>query len=97
MRASHEICTYTLWPKCIVFNGNPVGRVQHVDMLKDVNAKLNPGLPWKISVQQEVSFKQQIEFKFKEETSKFLHMEHSFVRCWELDTAESRSEIAGKL
>jgi hypothetical protein len=34
--------------------------------------------------------------KFKEETSKVLHLEHSFVWCWNLDTSESRSEIPGK-
>jgi len=28
---------------------------------------------------------------------KILHLERSFVWCWNLDTSESRSEIPGKL
>jgi hypothetical protein len=28
------------------------------------------------------TFRQQIGLKFKEETSKVLHLEHSFVWCW---------------
>jgi len=31
-----------------------------------------------------------------EETSEVLHLKHSFVRCWNLDTLESRSAILGK-
>jgi len=54
--------------------------------------KLNPGLPWKSSIQQEeVSFQQQMWLKFKEETSELLQLEHSFERLWNLDTSESRS------
>jgi hypothetical protein len=37
-----------------------------------------------------------LKSKFKEETSKVLHFEHTFVWCWIVDTSESRSEIAGK-
>jgi hypothetical protein len=44
----------------------------------------------------EDSFHQQIELKFEEETSKVLHLEHSFAWCWNVDTPESRSEIPGK-
>ena len=33
---------------------------------------------------------------FKEETSKVLHLEHSFVWCWNLDTSKNRTEILGK-
>jgi len=33
------------------------------------------------SIQQQGTFHQQIWFKFKEETSKTLHLEHSLVRC----------------
>jgi len=36
------------------------------------------------------------EIKCKAENSKVLHFEHSLVRCWKLDTLESRSEIPGK-
>ena len=52
-------------------------------MMEDVRVKLNPGLPWQSCVQQEEedSLYQQIEFKFEEETSKMLHLEHGFVWC----------------
>jgi len=55
-------------------------------MMQDVHVKLNAGLPWKKAFN-----------KKKEETSKLLHLERSFVWCWKLDTSESRSEIPGKL
>jgi hypothetical protein len=45
---------------------------------------------------EEDSFHQQTSLKFEEETSKVLHLEHSFVWCWNVDTSESRSEIPGK-
>jgi hypothetical protein len=32
-----------------------------------------------------------------EETSEVLHLKHSIVRCWTLDTAESKSETRGKV
>ena len=51
----------------------------------------------KSSIQQEEgSSHQQTELKCKEETSKVLRLERSFLWCWELDTSESRSEIPGK-
>jgi hypothetical protein len=57
--------------------------------------KLNPELPWKSSIQQEEdSFHQQTGLKFKEETSKVLHLEHSFLWCSNMDTSESRSEVS---
>jgi hypothetical protein len=34
----------------------------------------------------------QIWLKFKEETTKVIYLEHSFVWCWNLDTSASRSE-----
>jgi hypothetical protein len=34
------------------------------------------------------TFHQQIWLKFKEEINKLLHLEHSFVWCWNLDTAK---------
>jgi len=37
-----------------------------------------------------------LDFKFKEETSEVLHLEYSFVWCWNLDTSNSRPEIPGK-
>ena len=36
----------------------------------------------KSSIQQRISFHQQIGLTFKEETSKVLHLEQSCVRCW---------------
>jgi hypothetical protein len=41
-------------------------------------------------------FTQQIGLKFKEETGEMLHLEHSFVWCWSLDTSEDRSEVPWK-
>jgi hypothetical protein len=38
--------------------------------LQDVYVKLNPGLPWQSSIQQEDSFSQQIGLISKEETRK---------------------------
>jgi len=54
------------------------------DDAKGTQGNLNPGLPWQ---------KQQIGLKFKEETSNVLHLEYSFVRYWNLDTLENRSEL----
>jgi len=34
--------------------------------------------------------------KFKEETSTVLHLDHRFIWCWNLDTAESSLDIPGK-
>jgi len=34
--------------------------------------------------------------KIEEETSKMLHLEHSFIWCWNLDDSGSRSETLGK-
>ena len=42
------------------------------------------------------TFHQQIGLKYKEETSKVLHLEHSTVWCWNLDTLESRWEKVRK-
>jgi hypothetical protein len=47
-------------------------------------------------LKEEDSFHQQTGLKFKEETSKVLHLEHSFVWCWNLYTSETGSEIPGK-
>ena len=52
--------------------------------------------PWQKQIQQEGSFHQLIGLTFKEETSKVLHLEHSFVWRRNLDNLESRPEIPGK-
>jgi hypothetical protein len=50
--------------------------------MEDVRVKLNPVLPRQNSVQQvQVSFHQQTGRKFKEETSKLLHSDDSFLWC----------------
>jgi len=60
----------------------------------DLHVKLNLSLPWqKQHSREEGSLRQQIGHKFKEETSKVLHLAHSFVWCWKFDTSESISEI----
>jgi len=51
-------------------------------MMQDtcISAKLNPGLPWKNSVQQEGdSFHHQIGLEFKNETDEMRYLEHSSV------------------
>jgi hypothetical protein len=45
---------------------------------------------------KEGSLHHQIELKFKEEASKMLHLENSFVWSWNVNTSESRAEIPGK-
>jgi len=65
-------------------------------MMQDVCMTLNPGLTQKISIQQEGSFHHQTEIKFKEETSKLLHLEHSLHGAGNLDTSENTPEIPGK-
>jgi len=66
--------------------------------MQDVRMKLHPGLPWK----NQNSTKRRrgrlfLPLKFKEEPSKMLHLEHSFVRYGNLDTSEIIPEIPGKL
>lgn len=46
--------------------------------------------------QEEGSFHQQTGSQFKEETNKVLHLEHSVLWCWKLDTLKRRSEIRGE-
>jgi hypothetical protein len=66
-------------------------------MHRTVHVNLNPDYHGKSSFQQEEdSFHPQIGLKFKEEASKVLHLEHSFVWCWNVDTSENRSEVSGK-
>ena len=68
--------------------------------------ELCPSLPWELKshVLPTIkfifiycdSFHQLIRLIFREETTNVLHLEHSFVRCWNLDISESRSEIPDK-
>jgi hypothetical protein len=60
--------------------------------------KLHSELPWQNSIQREEydTSRQQSGLKDTQETSKVLHLKHSFLRFWKLDTLESRSEIPGK-
>ena len=51
-------------------------------MMQHVDVKLDPGVPWKSSIEQkEDTFRQQIGLKFKEETNEVPHLEHSIVQC----------------
>jgi hypothetical protein len=50
----------------------------------------------KAELNKKKAFHQQIELKFKEETSKVLHLDYSFVWCCNLDTLESRPVVPGK-
>jgi hypothetical protein len=51
-------------------------------MMQGVHVKLNPELSWQnqYSTRRRL-FHQQTGLKFKEETSKMLHLEHSFLWC----------------
>jgi hypothetical protein len=42
-------------------------------------------------------FTSKLDLKFKERTSEVPHLEHSILWCWDVDIAESRSEIPGRL
>jgi hypothetical protein len=50
----------------------------------------------KAAFDKKKTFHQHIGLKCKEETIKFLHLEHSFLWCSDLASSESRSEIPGK-
>ena len=54
-------------------------------------------MPWQNNIQQEEydTSHQQGGLKFRKETSKVPHLEHSSLWCWNLDSLESRSEIPG--
>ena len=41
-------------------------------------------------------FTSKFDLNLRKKTSKVLHLEHSIVRCCNLDTLKSRSEILGK-
>jgi len=54
-------------------------------MIQDVPENEIEDYHGKTSVRQEEgSLHQQIGLKFKKETGKLLHLEHSFVWCWNL-------------
>jgi hypothetical protein len=56
-------------------------------MMQDVHGKLNPNCHCKSGIQQQAeeedgeAFHQLIGLKFKEEVSKMLHLERSYVWC----------------
>jgi hypothetical protein len=54
-------------------------------MMQDVHGKLNPGWPWQKQKKEEDSCHQQIGLKFKEETSKMLHLEHTVLKLQIVD------------
>ena len=49
-----------------------------------------------LAPEEEGSVYQHIGLKTEEETSKMVHLEHSFIWCWNLDDLCSRSETPGK-
>ena len=59
-------------------------------MMQDVHVKLNPGFPWQSTfLQEEGFFHQQIGLKnLRKKLVKLLHLEHSFVRCCNLECVE---------
>jgi hypothetical protein len=51
-------------------------------MMQGEHLKLNPEMPWqKQHSTRRRLLRQQTVLKFKEQTSKVLHLEHSFVWC----------------
>jgi hypothetical protein len=57
-------------------------------MTQDIQVKLSEAV-----FKKEKTFHQPPGLKFKDQTIKVLHLEHSFVWCWKLETFEGRSEI----
>ena len=61
-------------------------------MTQVVYGKLNPGLPWRSSLQQEEDcFYQETGLKIKEEASEMLHLEYDSVWCCNMCNSEIRS------
>jgi hypothetical protein len=48
------------------------------------------------STRKTILFTRTFHVKFKENTNEMLHLEYSFVWCFNLGTSKSRLEIAGK-
>jgi len=66
-------------------------------MMQDVHVKVTPGLPrHKRHSTRRIISSPYSALKFKEETSKVLHLGNSLGRWWLLDPSENRSEIPGK-
>jgi hypothetical protein len=66
-------------------------------MIEDVLVTLNVGLLWlKLHSTRERFFYWHFGLGIEEETSEVLHLEHSFMWCWNWDVWGSRSETAGK-
>jgi len=61
--------------------------------MHDLRIKLNPASPRQKQYYIRRLFDQEIEVKFKEETSKVLISNHSFVYCQKFNSSESRSEL----
>jgi len=62
-------------------------------MIHDLRMNLNPTLPQQKQHSTKRPFDQKLGIKFKEETSKVVHLDHSFVWCGNLDSFESKSEL----
>jgi hypothetical protein len=60
--------------------------------------KLNAGLTFKKQHSTRRLFSPAFVLEFKDEISKVLYLEHSFVWCWNLNTRESRpiSQVPGQ-
>lgn len=53
---------------------------------------LYPGLSCQRNIKgEETSVRQHIRLQFKKKTGEILHLEHTFVRCWYLDTSDLES------
>ena len=94
-----QFITYVM--NCVVNDGTPLDTFTdlsttgmcHLNIITASQAPTHKFTWQKQHQQEEGSFHQHNELQFQEETSKVLHLEHSFVWCWNLDTLESESEI----
>jgi len=65
--------------------------------MEDGIVKLNVGLLWqKLHSTRKGLFLLAVGLQIEDETSKMLHLEHSFLWCWSLHASCNRSETSGK-
>jgi len=74
---------------------NSLGNITPCDA--DVYVKLNSSDITEAAINKnKTPYQQKTGFKFLGKAGKVVHLEHSFVSFWNLDTLENRSETSGK-
>jgi len=76
------------------WNSSAIG-VAWEQMVQVGHMKLNPEMAWQNQHSARRGFFSPTDWTSKAETSKVLHLEQSFVQCWNLDTSERRSYMSG--